>query len=335
MDSGTAELGQRLRALPKAELHLHLEGAAPQSVWDELASKYGCDPPRPERRYAGLPGFVAAWRLRTRLLREYDDLEKLAAAVGRGLASEGVVYAEAHFSAGSLLSRGGLTLQEMLLALHAGFSTVEGLEVRLIVDLVRDHGPERGARLLDELLELGGEGGVVGIGLGGTEGAFAIEGYAPLFEKARARGLQTVAHAGEVSGPHSVWRVLRELSVARIGHGLTSSSDPWLVEELARRALPLEVCVSSNVCLGLVEEVALHPLPHFLRAGVEVVVSSDDPSMFGTDLVQECCLLHQELQLGPTELVRLLRAAFVHAFMTDTERQAHLAAFDTAAREVG
>jgi adenosine deaminase len=182
------------------------------------------------------------------------------------------------------------------------------------------------------VLEGGAEARVVAIGLGGSEGAFPINLYAPIFDRARNRDLRTVAHAGEAAGPESVWTAIRALRVDRIGHGTRSVEDPMLLAYLSRQSIPLEICVSSNLRLGVVPTLAKHPICELYRAGVIVTLSSDDPAMFGTDLIDECRLLHEGLAIELPDLLNMLRTGFEQSFLSEVERRTHLDRFDAAVR---
>ena len=319
--------------LPKCELHVHLEGAVPEQTLCEIARKYGVIPPPVLARdtYDGYDGFVAVWRDRMTLLRECEDFTVAAEAAVRALARCNVAYAELHFSVGSAIKRLGLPLAALVHAVRKGMARVPAIETALIVDLVRDHGPERGSRLLDELIDLGPDAGVVAVGLGGNEGRCSISGYTPIFDLARRAGLHTVVHAGEFAGPDSVWACLSQLRPERIGHGWRASEDDNLVAHLASHAIPLEVCVSSNLRLGLLTSPEEHPAASLRQQGVPLTVGSDDPDMFKCDLVDESCLLHARAGFDVGSLVVMAREAYEFAFLPPERRAALLGAFDQVA----
>ena len=233
----------RVRTLPKAELHLHLEGAVPLTALWELLSKYGLPP--------GMGGIEdLTWK--NGYLREYDDL----------------------------------------------------VRVNLVADLVRDFGPERGLRWLREIDEVR-HLGVVGIGIGGSEHAFPPEPYAAVYREARERGFRTSAHAGEGSGPESVWGAVRALEVDRIGHGTRAVEDPELVALLVERRIPIEACPISNVRTGVVPAVSAHPIRALFDAGAVVTVNTDDPKMFNTSLEDEYAALAEHLGFTWEEILTL------------------------------
>ena len=280
-----------LAALPKVELHLHLEGAIPLPALAELARKYGereaadVAALRERFRYRDFPGFVEAWVWKNGLLRELDDFAFVAEAVARDLAGQNVRFVEAFCSPPDFEPR-GLPIGDVVAAIRAGLDRVAGLRAGLIVDVVRDFGPARAERTLDAVRELGGLG-VIGIGLGGSEHVCPPAPFAAVFERARTLGFRTTAHAGEAAGPESVRAAIDLLRVDRIGHGTRAAEDPALVAELARRRIPIEACPISNVRTGVVPSLAAHPIRRFFDAGLLVTVNTDDPAMFQTSLAGE------------------------------------------------
>ena len=252
-----------LLALPKTELHLHLEGAMPQQTLLQLVQKYGGTAEVPNLkalqakfRYRDFAHFITTWVWMVKFIREYEDFRLIASGVAQDLTAQGVRYAELHFSPGDF-ERHGLRLQPLALAIRAGLheaSQKSGspLESRfgLILDLGRDNGPEKGMRLLEEAAEVAAEAGILGIGLGGSEQLFPPDPYRPVYQRAAALGLHRVAHAGEAAGPESMWGAIKSLSVERIGHGTRAIEDPALVTFLARERIPLEVVSDQQLAYG-------------------------------------------------------------------------------------
>ncbi len=332
-----------LRALPKTELHLHLEGAIPPEVYLDLAHKYwGPDEIRDVAelrralRHRDFAEFLSRWTRFTGLLREPDDVRLGAAGVARGLLEQGVRYAELHLSSTDALRR-GIPLEPLVRAAHAGL--VDGaagdgeLRVALIIDLVRSTPIPLTLQTVEAAAELG-EYGVVAVGLGGDESRFPPELYAAAYERAAGLGLRRTAHAGEAAGPESVWGALRRLGCERIGHGVRAAEDPDLVEHLRETGVPLEVCPTSNVHTGTVSTLADHPLASLLRSGVRVSLSSDDPTFFETDIVREYELARDVAGLDDDALVSLARSGFEVAFVDEDERAALLVEFDRAVEKL-
>jgi len=185
-------------------------------------------------------------------------------------------------------------------------------------------------------------GGVIAYGLGGDELAVPTSDFRPVYEFVAAHGLHRLAHAGEIGGPASVREAIELLGVERIGHGIAAARDPHLVALLAERAIPLELCPTSNLRTGaLARQLAIreaavsdHPLPQLLRCGVPINLSTDDPAMFDTNLSREYALLPQ-MGLDTAEIVRLAKAAFAAAFLPPAEKAAQLAAFQARASALG
>lgn len=316
--------------VPKAELHVHLEGAIPLEALHELVRKYGGDELLPDvealRRkmvYRDFPHFLETWSWKNGFLREYDDFRWIGEAVARSFAAQNIRYSEAFFSPSDFFGC-GLETGRIAEAIRGGLARVPEVEVALVADLVRDHGPERGARTLREAHEARTLG-IVGIGIGGSEHAFPPEPFAPVFEEARRLGFRTTVHAGEGAGPESVWGALRALRPDRVGHAVRAAEDPALLDHLARSGIPLEMCPLSNVRSGIVRSLAEHPIRRFLDEGATVTVNTDDPAMFGTSLATEFAELERVHGLDPAEVRGLLLRA-IDASWLPGDRKERLAA---------
>ncbi len=308
-----------LAELPKAELHLHLEGAIPPGALWALIEKYGGDPSvlspadlRKRLTYADFPAFIEAWIWKNGFLRDYEDFGFIAEAVARSLADQKIFYAEIFFSPSRFAAR-GLSPQELVLAIRRGFDRVPETELWLIPDLVRDHGPERAARTLREIVEVR-DRGVVGVGLGGSEHLFPPEPFAEVYAEARRLGFRTTAHAGEAAGAGSVRACLEVLGVERIGHATRAEEDPALLDLLAGRRVPLELCPLSNLATGVVPDIAGHPVRRYWERGLAVTINSDDPGMFHNTLAEEYALLHETFGFTADEIRRLVLNALQAAW---------------------
>ncbi len=314
--------------IPKVELHLHLEGAIPHEGLFDLITKYGGDPSVPDVsalaqrfEYRNFAEFIDAWSWKNRFLREYEDFAHIAESVAMDLARQKVLYAELFFSP-SLFVRQGLEVQSVTEAVRAGLSRVEGIEVALIADLVRDYGPVSEMRILEQLQEVR-EFGVVGIGIGGSEHEFPPGPFKKVFEAARHMGFHTNAHAGEAAGARSIWDAILQLGVERVGHGVRAEEDPELVRYLVDQSIPLEMCPSSNVRTKAVRRISEHPIRRYFDAGIRVTVNTDDPKMFQTSLEEEYRLLAQECGFSKPEIRTLIRFA-VEASWLPAERKGAL-----------
>jgi adenosine deaminase len=317
-------------ALPKVELHLHLEGAIPLDTLWELVREHDARGEVRDRAalterfaYRDFAHFIDVWVWKNAFLREEDDFTLIAEAVARELAAQHVRYAEVFFSPSDFVGH-GLTTQGLAAAIRTGLDRVPEIKVGLIADLVRDTGPERAAVTLAEVAEVR-ELGIIGIGIGGSEQSYPPEPFAPVYERARALGLRTTAHAGEAAGAASVRGAMRVLRAERIGHGTRAAEDPSLLDELAATRLPVEMCPLSNVRTGVVASLAEHPIREFVDRGILVTVNTDDPMMFGNSLAEEYARLHAELGFTTGEIQGLVLNA-VSASWLPAERKAALAA---------
>jgi adenosine deaminase len=278
-------------------------------------------------RYQDFDQFLEVWSWKNGFLRQYEDFTFIAQAVARDLASQRILYAEAFFSPTDFSER-HLTPDRLASAIREGLARVPEVQVSLVADLVRDHGPVRGARTLATLSDARSLG-VVGVGIGGSEHRFPPTPFAPVYEEARRLGFFTSAHAGEAAGPESVWSAIDDLRVDRVGHGTRAIEDPRLVAALAERHIHVEACPVSNVRTAAVQKIASHPIRRLFDAGVAVSVSTDDPKMFNTSLAGELRGLHQELGFSADEIRELLLAAARDSWLAPSGKERLVAAMIT------
>ena len=318
--------------LPKVELHLHLEGAIPLDALWQLIQKYGGDPAVPTLEalkqrfvYRDFKHFIDTWVWKNNFLRQYEDFTVIAEAIARDMAQQNIRYAEVFFSPPDF-TRHGLETQSLAQAIRTGLNRVPEIEIALIPDVVRDFGPERAARTLEEAAEVK-ELGVIGIGLGGSEDAYPPEPFAPIFERARQLEMHTTAHAGEAAGAESIWGAIRSLKVERIGHGTHAEEDEALLDYLVEHRIPLEMCPISNVRTGSVDSLANHPVRRYFERGLLVTVNTDDPMMFGNSLAEEYQALVQTLGFSRDDIRALILQAIQASWQTDEKKQALIAAF--------
>ena len=311
--------------VPKVELHLHLEGSIPLSTLWALVTKYGGDPSTPDidalrRRfvYRDFKQFIATWTWQLAFLREYEDFTLIAEAVARGLARQNIRYVEAFYSPGDF-RRHGLAAAPLTAAIRAGLDRVPGVEVKLVTDLVRNYGPERGAATLSEIREAQSLG-VIGIGIGGHEAEHPATPFAEVYEEARSLGFRTSAHAGEAAGPESVWGAVLDAGAERLGHGTRAAGDERLLDCLAERRIPIETCPISNVRTAAIASVADHPIREFLARGIPVSVNTDDPAMFGNSLADEYAALERELGFTPDEIRALILSGIATSWMPEDDK---------------
>jgi adenosine deaminase len=312
--------------IPKVELHLHLEGAIPYDALWQLVQKYGGDPsvPNPEAlqhrfEYKDFPHFIETWVWKNQFLREYEDFTFIAEHVARDLAHQNIQYAEAFYSP-SDFSQYELKPQELTAAIRKGLSRVPEIEIFLIVDFVRDFGPEKAAITLKEINEVK-ELGVIGIGIGGSEHAFPPELFEGIYEEARHLGFHTTAHAGEAAGAESIWGAIRNLRVERIGHGTRAYEDEDLLDFLAEHQIPLEMCPLSNLCTGVVSKIEEHPIRRYFEKGIMVTINTDDPKMFDNSLAQEYEVLEKTLRFSLREIQSLMVNAVQASWLPEQKKQ--------------
>jgi adenosine deaminase len=316
-----------LERLPKVELHLHLEGAIPHHALWELCQKYGGDPTaatledlKDRFQYRDFSHFIEVWIWKNGFLREYEDFIFVAEAVARDLVAQRISYAEVFFSPPDF-SHHGLETQGLAHAIRTGLSKVPEVEVALVADLVRDHGPDQADVTLSEVEEVRDEG-IVGVGLGGSEQDFPATLFKPIFHRARNLGFRTSAHAGEAAGAGSVWEAVRHLRVDRIGHGTRAMEDRALIDHLVQHQVPLEMCPGSNVQTGVVDSISDHPIRSFFEDGLLVTVNTDDPAMFGTSLAREYAALMQTFGFSHVDIQQLVLNAIEASWLDEEPKVA-------------
>jgi adenosine deaminase len=303
--------------IPKAELHCHLEGSIPPALALELARRNGVELPaglfdgKGQYVWHDFLSFLDAYDRVCTALKVARDFGDVLYTYLKGAAAEGAVYVEM-FCSPERPKALGISYDAWLNALEDAIDRARrefGIEARIIVICIRHFGPDRALALAQQMVARPHHY-VVGFGMGGDEAKFMPADFAPAYRLAHEHGLGCTVHAGEVRGPESVWAAIRDLPVTRIGHGVRSSEDPALVEELVRRGIALEVCPGSNIALGLYADRAAHPLHRLIEAGVRVTLGSDDPPFFHTTLGQEYDLAG----LGEHALRHITRTAIEASF---------------------
>ncbi len=323
-------------ALPKVELHVHLVGSASIDTVLALARRYpdrGVPTSEPELRafydFSDFAHFIAVYIAVNNLVTSGQDVTSLLVGLARDQAASNVRYSEVTVTPVSHLVA-GIEPDELAEALEAGRRIARdehGVELAWIFDIDGSRGRECGPATLDWVLRHRPEG-TVALGLGGPEMGVPREWYREQFAAARDAGLHLVPHAGETTGPETIWESLRVLGAERIGHGTSAVADPALVAHLAEHGIPVEVCPTSNVRTRAVASIEEHPVRQLLAAGVPVTVATDDPGMFHTDLDREYLLCHQHFGLDEAGLTELARTGVRAAFCTDRTRAELLAAID-------
>lgn len=330
-------------ALPKAELHLHLEGTIRPETAVELAARHGATLTREEvlkrYRYSDFLGFIETFKWVTSFLREPDDYRLIARAMCEELIRQNVVYAEVTISVGVMLRR----MQSVEANFAAIRETAESVPfARLRTNWIFDAARQFGADAAKEVARWAAKmqhSGVVAFGMGGDELAIPTAQFRPAFDLARSEGLRIVCHAGEIGGPESVREAVEILGAERIGHGIGVMHDAALADALALRHVVFENCPGSNLCTGaLAKQIGKagaslrdHPLPGFLKRGLRVTLSTDDPGMFHTDLLTEYARV-ASLGVPKDQLLRLTEESFSAAFLPPLEKRKLLEDFRAAAK---
>jgi aminodeoxyfutalosine deaminase len=331
-----------IRALPKAELHLHLEGTVDPPTLSQLSRRHPTplsttnnrytniadsgrvfteEEARELYNYTGFTGFLLAFKAVTERLRTADDYDLVTYRMMQKLHDQNVRHAEVYVSVGVVHWRGG-DFPPLFEGLEHGRERGErdfGVSVSWIFDAARHFGVDQAKYVVDQAIRLK-DRNVVGIGLGGDERRGSPEQFRQVYELARDSGLRLTVHAGETVGPESIWGALRELKADRIGHGLHAIEDPALVRYLAERQVPVEICISSNVLTGCCTSLEQHPVRKLFDAGVLVTLNTDDPEMFHTTLNREYQIAQQVFGFSDDELRQLAENSFRASFLPEERR---------------
>lgn len=316
----------RLRTMPKAEIHVHLEGATDAAtIWELARRNHVSLPARSTEEWQALyefrdfDHFIDIYLLATQCMQAPEDFAFMVERFIQKQAEHNVRYCEVFLSASQIV--GKFPADEFFAALSESAREGEarhGVRVRFIPDISR-HEPETARGVLDFTLAGKEKGIFIGLGLGGKEIGYPPEMYAAIFAEASRQGLHVVAHASETEDPASVRGAIESLHAERIGHGVRAVEDPRLVEYLAKTQIPLEVCPCSNYRLKVVAMDQPHPIRALLDAGVNVTVNSDDPAMFSTNLTNEYALLAGQ-GFSWDELRQLNLNTLEAAFLSDDEK---------------
>lgn len=316
------------RRMPKAELHVHLEGSILPRTLLRLAQHNHIKLPAEDEkglaelyRFRSFEQFLDTYMLITRTLRTPDDYRLIAYEYGSECARQNIRYAEVTFTIETNAKLSGLPWRDILEGLNAGREEAHkdfGVWWQWVFDIVRNQ-PETQGEVL-EISLAARDMGVVALGLGGDEAGYPPELFADTFMRAEKEGLHRVPHAGEIAGPQSVWSAIKLLHAERIGHGVRSIEDPALVDQLRLESISLDVCPTSNICLKVYPDYGHHPLRKLWDAGLFMTIGSDDPPMFGTDLNGEYQKLVSEFNFTQPELERISLNAIQASFLSQGEK---------------
>jgi adenosine deaminase/aminodeoxyfutalosine deaminase len=302
--------------LPKAELHLHLEGSVTQETMRLLAPDLSEDEIRARYSFGNFAGFLECFGWVVKRIRTPEDYALITRQLLADLERQNVRYAEITLSAGVVLWK----KQEFGPIYDAVQRAARSspVEVQWNVDAIRHFGVEHVMQVAELAAERVGDG-VVSFGIGGDEARGPAEWFTDVYRFAHEKGLRLTAHAGEAAGPESVWRAL-ELGAERIGHGIRSVEDSALLKHLRDRDIPLEISITSNVATGVVASLAEHPVRRIYDAGVPIVLNTDDPGIFGTTLEREYEIAATAFGFSDAELQQIAGNGFRYAFRIDRGR---------------
>jgi aminodeoxyfutalosine deaminase len=324
-----------IRQLPKAELHLHLEGAVESATLLELRQRHGDRATLAETQalyqYADFQSFLMAFKEVSAHLRGPDDYELITYRLMERMKEETILHAEVYVAVGVCLYR-----KQDFAAIFEGLDRGRargarefGVSLLWIFDATRHFGVEA-AQHVFELAARYEDRYVVGIGIGGDEVKAPPELFRGVYGYAEENGLRLTAHAGETGPPESIWGALN-LRAERIGHGFTAAQDADLIEELSYRQIPVEICLTSNLRTGVCKAIAEHPVKSYFDQGIMITLNTDDPALFGTTLSREYQLAQETFAFTDEHLRELARNSFEASFLPAEKKLELLSLFDAAA----
>src|ERR1700745_2860767 len=326
--------GAFVLALPKAELHLHLEGAIQPATLLEIQHGHGLTTTLAEvaalYQYSDFASFLMAVKNITEHLKTPADYELITYRLMERLKAENVLHAEVYISVGVCLFR-KQNFAAIFEALERGHVQGErdfGVSLLWIFDAVRHFGSAEAQRVAELAVQYR-DRNVVGFGIGGDGERAGPELFREVYGYCANNGLRLTAHAGETAGPESIWGALN-LRAERIGHALTACQDPDLIQELSQRQVPVEICVTSNVKTGVCPTIGEHPVKRYFDEGLMVTLNTDDPALCGTSLSREYQLVQENFGFSDDHLRELARNSFEAAFLPAERKLEFLNLFDAA-----
>ena len=330
-----------IAGLPKAELHVHHVGSASPRIVAELAAPHEGRSPVPADpaaladyfAFRDFAHFIEVYLSVVDLIRDDEDVRMLTYEVARELARQQVRYAELTMTPYSSVRRGiaAKAYCEAIEDARRGAARDFGIELRWCFDIPGEAGTAAAEETLRVALDERPDG-LISFGLGGPEVGVPRPQFKPYFDQARAAGLHSAPHAGETTGPETIWSAIRDLGAERIGHGISAAQDPALMAHLAEHGIPLEISPTSNVRTRAVASIEEHPLPTLIEAGVRFSINSDDPPMFGTTLEEEYAVAARLLGLDDRGVADLARAAVEQSFLAPAGKEALLAEIESYAQ---
>ncbi|HLN72022.1 MAG TPA: adenosine deaminase [Prolixibacteraceae bacterium] len=329
-----------IAGIPKAELHLHIEGTFEPELMFEIARRnnvslkyHTVEELKSAYRFNNLQEFLDIYYSGTNVLLQEQDFYDLTYSYLQKIHSQNVLHTELFFDPQAHTLR-GIPFDRVITGIHRALEEGErtlGISYRLIVSILRHLDEESAFETLQQALPY--KRWITAIGLDSSEKGHPPSKFKRVFEKARQEGLLTVAHAGEEGPPGYVWEAINLLKVSRIDHGNRSLEDPLLVNELVARQMPLTVCPLSNFKLKVVKDISNHPLKEMLEKGMMVTVNSDDPAYFGGYINENYLAMAKALNLTQNQIIQLVKNSFNAAFLSSEEKQNYLEKVDNYCRQ--
>lgn len=316
-----------MKAVPKAEIHLHIEAVPTIDSIKALYEKANGNKITNKEikelfTYEDLNGFIQAFLKIQALYTSVEDFDYIFNDLASYLSENGIVYTEAFFAPTSFIKR-GFKYEDMVKIFDRKIAEIKekyGITIKLLMDVSRTFGIENAMNNYNLLKQFPSEN-IIGIGLGGAESKGPCREYQAVYEQAAKDGYKVVAHAGEDVGPESIWEAIDILKVSRVGHCISAIQDEKLMDELKERKVVLEVCPTSNVFTKkFVQSIAEHPIRPFYDRGLFVTVNTDDPVFFKVSLIDELYKLHKEAKFSMEEIKELIKNSFKATFASDAEK---------------
>jgi adenosine deaminase len=324
-----------IHGIPKAELHIHIEGALEPELMFEIAAKNGCHLPfesvadiRRAYKFKDLQSFLDIYFQGAQVLLDEDDFYRLTWAYLKKAAEQNVRHTEIFFDPQTHTAR-GIQFETVVRGIHRALTDAGrqmGLSSKLIMCFLRHLSAADAMKTLEEALVF--KDWITGVGLDSSESGFPPEKFTSVFDRARREGFKTVAHAGEEGPAEYIWQALKLLKVERIDHGVRCVEDAALVEYLVKKQIPLTVCPLSNIKLGVFDHLRQHNLMQMLKLGLCVTVNSDDPAYFGGYIEENLRALHEALGMDSQDIYKLARNAFRASFLDPAEKKKYLDELD-------
>ena len=323
-----SEFKKFILAVPKAELHLHLEAVISLDGVKKLyKNKFDKEMTEQEQvelfSYDDLNGFIQSFLKIQGMYKTVQDFELVFDELKKYLVENGITYTEVFFAPSAFLKM-GFSYADMVQIFHKKIVEIKektGIIIKLLMDVSRTFGCENAMNNYNLLKEFPCED-VIGSGLGGAESKGPAKEFAPVYEQALKDGFKAVAHAGEDVGPESIWDAINYLHAQRIGHGVTAIQDEKLMEELKKTQLPIEICITSNTFTKkIVKEAKAHPVRTFFDKGLMVNINTDDPVFFKTTLLDELWICHNDLNFSMQDIKTLIKNSFASSFLSEEAKQ--------------